>query len=91
MAVRHRFPQDTVILRCDNAITIRPQNSTSRATGNGFSCASVVLNNTGFGLTPGTPVDLAATSGLPLQTISQALIPRLGLLYRQLMIRSHPE
>jgi len=51
----------------------------------------VVLNNTGFGLTPGTPVDLAATSGLPLQTISQALIPRLGLLYRQLMIRSHPE
>jgi len=52
--------------------------NTGNDTGNGFSYASVVPNNTGFGLTPGAPVDLAATSGLPLQTISQALIPRLG-------------
>ena len=51
---------------------------TGRDTGNGFAYASVVPNNTGFGLTPGAPVDLAATSGLPIQTISQALIPRLG-------------
>jgi TonB-dependent receptor len=47
-------------------------------TGNGFSYASVVPNNTGFGLTPGAPLDLAATSGLPIQTLSAALIPRLG-------------
>jgi TonB-dependent receptor len=47
-------------------------------TGNGFSYASVVPNNTGFGLVPGTPVNLAATSGLTLPQISSALIPRLG-------------
>jgi len=51
---------------------------TGADTGNGFVYAPVAPNNTGFGLTPGTPVDLAATSGLPLQTISRALIPRLG-------------
>jgi len=47
-------------------------------TGNGFTYASVVPRNTGFGLTPGTPVDLAATSGLDLPTLSSALMPRLG-------------
>jgi TonB-dependent receptor len=47
-------------------------------TGNGFSYASVYPNNVGFGLTPGAPVDLAKTSGLPIQTISTAKIPRLG-------------
>jgi TonB-dependent receptor len=46
--------------------------------GNGFAYASVVPNNTGHGLTPGAPVDLAATSGLSLDQLSRALIPRLG-------------
>ncbi|UAK26133.1 TonB-dependent receptor [Sphingomonas nostoxanthinifaciens] len=46
--------------------------------GNGFSYASTVPNNTGHGLTPGTPLNLAATSGLSLQQLSLAKIPRLG-------------
>jgi TonB-dependent receptor len=46
--------------------------------GNGFVYASVVPNNTGHGLVAGTPVDLAATSGLSLAQLNNALIPRLG-------------
>ena len=48
------------------------------AGGNGFVYASTVPNNTGHGLTPGAPLDLAATSGLSLSQLSSALIPRLG-------------
>jgi TonB-dependent receptor len=48
------------------------------AGGNGFSYASVVPNNTGHGLTPGALLDLAATSGLSLDQLSKAIIPRLG-------------
>jgi TonB-dependent receptor len=55
-----------------------PTCGTGPDSGNGFNYASVVPQNTGHGLTPGAPVDLAATSGLPLQSISRALIPRLG-------------
>jgi TonB-dependent receptor len=47
-------------------------------TGNGFAYASFVPNNTGFGLTPGDSVHLDTTSGLPIQTIAAAKIPRLG-------------
>ncbi|MFL6604883.1 MAG: TonB-dependent receptor [Steroidobacteraceae bacterium] len=48
-------------------------------TGNGFSYAGPTYpRNVGFGLVPGAPVDLAATSGLPLATLSKAMIPRLG-------------
>lgn len=47
-------------------------------TGNGFSYASVVPANAGNGLVAGAPVNLTATSGLTLQQISAALIPRLG-------------
>ncbi len=46
--------------------------------GNGFSFATTVPNNTGHGLTPGTPVNLAQTSGLSLQQLTLAQIPRLG-------------
>ncbi len=46
--------------------------------GNGFAYAPVVPRNTGFGLTPGAPVNLAATSGLTDTQIRSALIPRLG-------------
>jgi TonB-dependent receptor len=46
--------------------------------GDGFNYASVVPNNTGHGLVAGTPVNLAATSGLPLSTLDKAIIPRLG-------------
>ena len=52
--------------------------NTGTDTGNGFVYASVVPNNTGHGLTPGAPLDLAATSGLSLPQLSRALIPRLG-------------
>ncbi|SFJ28435.1 TonB-dependent receptor [Caulobacter sp. UNC279MFTsu5.1] len=52
--------------------------NTGADTGNGFFYASVVPNNTGHGLTAGAPLDLAATSGLSLQDLSRALIPRLG-------------
>jgi TonB-dependent receptor len=52
--------------------------NTGADTGNGFSYASVVPNNTGHGLVAGAPLDLAATSGLSLQALSKALIPRLG-------------
>lgn len=52
--------------------------NTGSDTGNGFSYASVVPNNTGHGLVAGAPLDLAATSGLSLQDLSRALIPRLG-------------
>ncbi|MDF0489753.1 TonB-dependent receptor [Sphingomonas sp. H39-1-10] len=45
---------------------------------NGFSYASVVPNNAGHGLVPGAPVDLAATSGLTLDQLRTATIPRLG-------------
>jgi TonB-dependent receptor len=48
------------------------------AGGNGFSYASVTPNNVGHGLTPGTPLDLATTSGLSLDQLSKAIIPRLG-------------
>jgi TonB-dependent receptor len=48
------------------------------AGGNNFIYATVVPRNTGHGLIPGQPVDLAATSGLPLNTLRTALIPRLG-------------
>lgn len=46
--------------------------------GNGFVYASTVPNNTGYGLVPGTPVNLAQTSGVSLQTLGSAIIPRLG-------------
>jgi TonB-dependent receptor len=55
-----------------------PTCNTADDRGNDFFYASVVPNNAGFGLTPGAPVDLAATSGLTLPQISRALIPRLG-------------
>ncbi|MBO9557233.1 MAG: TonB-dependent receptor [Caulobacter sp.] len=48
------------------------------AGGDGFLYASTAPNNVGHGLTPGAPVDLAATSGLSLNQLSNALIPRLG-------------
>jgi TonB-dependent receptor len=47
-------------------------------TGNGFVFASVAPPNVGNGLTPGQPIDVSQTSGLPLATLSNALIPRLG-------------
>lgn len=50
---------------------------TGAGAGDGFFYASVVPNNTGHGLTPGTPVDLSATSGLSLPQLDSALIPRL--------------
>ncbi|MDR6787450.1 TonB-dependent receptor [Sphingomonas sp. BE138] len=46
--------------------------------GNGFSFASTVPANVGRGLVTGAPVDLAATSGLPLSQLATALLPRLG-------------
>lgn len=46
--------------------------------GNGFAYASTTPNNVGHGLVPGTPLDLAATSGLSLDQLSKAIIPRLG-------------
>lgn len=46
--------------------------------GNGFSYATTTPNNVGHGLTPGAPLDLAATSGLSLDQLSKAIIPRLG-------------
>ncbi|MDE1146455.1 MAG: TonB-dependent receptor [Azospirillaceae bacterium] len=49
-----------------------------KGAGNGFVYASTVPNNTGYGLTPGTPVDLAATSGLSLAQLGSAQIPRLA-------------
>jgi TonB-dependent receptor len=48
------------------------------AGGNGFSYATTTPNNVGHGLTPGAPLDLAATSGLSLDQLSKAIIPRLG-------------
>ena len=48
------------------------------AGGDGFVYASTVPGNTGHGLTAGAPLDLAATSGLSLNQLSSALIPRLG-------------
>ncbi|USI72437.1 TonB-dependent receptor [Sphingomonas morindae] len=48
------------------------------AGGNGFIYAPTVPANTGFGLVPGAPVDLAATSGVPLDVLRTALIPRLA-------------
>lgn len=48
------------------------------AGGDGFVYASTVPGNTGHGLTTGAPLDLAATSGLSLNQLSSALIPRLG-------------
>ncbi len=52
--------------------------ATAPKEGNGFSYASVTPNNVGHGLIPGTPLDLAATSGLSLDQLSKAIIPRLG-------------
>lgn len=47
-------------------------------TGNGFSFASAVPNNTGHGLTAGAAYDPTATSGLSLSELSGARLPRLG-------------
>ena len=52
--------------------------ATAPKEGNGFAYASVTPNNVGHGLTPGAPLDLAATSGLSLSQLSKAIIPRLG-------------
>lgn len=46
--------------------------------GNNFSYASVAPANVGHGLIPGQPLDLAATSGLPISQLTTALLPRLG-------------
>lgn len=46
--------------------------------GNGFSYATVAPANVGHGLVAGQPVDLAATSGLSLAQLDQAILPRLG-------------
>ncbi|WNO52893.1 TonB-dependent receptor [Stakelama saccharophila] len=46
--------------------------------GNGFSFATTAPANVGNGLTPGQPLDLSATSGLPLDRLTLAKIPRLG-------------
>lgn len=62
----------------DGAVDCATGCNTGLDTGNGFFYAPVVPNNTGFGLVPGTSVDLAATSGLPIERISAAKIPRLG-------------
>jgi TonB-dependent receptor len=52
--------------------------STADVGGNGFIYASTVPANTGHGLVPGIPVNLAATSGLTLDQLRTAIIPRLG-------------
>ncbi|KTT71760.1 TonB-dependent receptor [Sphingomonas endophytica] len=46
--------------------------------GNGFSFASTVPAGVGRGLVTGAPIDLVATSGLPLSQLATAIIPRLG-------------
>jgi len=46
--------------------------------GNGFNFATTVPPNAGNGLTPGAPVDPAQTSGLPLDVLSDVLVPRLA-------------
>lgn len=45
---------------------------------NNFAYASVVPKNVGHGLVAGQPLDLAATSGVSLDTLRTAIIPRLG-------------
>lgn len=61
-------------LRC----TSTPNCNDGPMNGNGFIFARTVPNNTGHGLTPGAPLDLAATSGLSLEQLTLAKIPRLG-------------
>lgn len=59
-------------LACGTGCNVSPPES------NGFSFASITPANVGHGLVAGTPVDLAATSGLSLSQLSKAIIPRLG-------------
>jgi TonB-dependent receptor len=47
------------------------------AGGGGFKFATTVPANTGFGLTPGAPLDVSQTSGLSFQDLSNTLVPRL--------------
>ncbi|HTG39058.1 TonB-dependent receptor [Sphingomonas sp.] len=46
--------------------------------GNGFSYANLVPANVGRGLVAGQPYDITQTSGLSLEQLSSALLPRLG-------------
>ena len=47
------------------------------AGGGGTKFATTVPANTGFGLTPGAPLDVSQTSGLSFQDLSNTLVPRL--------------
>jgi TonB-dependent receptor len=55
----------------------RQTNDPGSSSGNGFFYADTMPNNV-RDYVPGTPVDLAATSGVPLDVLKNALIPRLG-------------
>jgi TonB-dependent receptor len=46
--------------------------------GGGFKFPTTVPANTGFGLTPGAPLDVSQTSGLTDQQLSNTLVPRLA-------------
>ena len=46
--------------------------------GGGFKFPTTVPANTGFGLTPGAPLDVSQTSGLSYQQLSNTLVPRLA-------------
>ena len=59
-------------LACGTGCNVSPPES------NGFSFATFAPNNTGHGIAPGSRLDLAATSGLSLDQLSKAIIPRLG-------------
>ncbi len=69
---------DTVGFTDANLALCQPATGACNPGGNGFSFATSVPANVGRGLVTGAPVDLAATSGLPLSQLATAILPRLG-------------
>ena len=62
----------------DSSNCILPAPQCGAVGGNGFSYATEVPANTGHGLVPGTVLDRAATSGLTIEQLDRAILPRLG-------------